>query len=183
MSRLGKLPISIPQGVQVEVRPNGFYTKGPKGEITEILPATVIIKQENNELLVSIKNPESRKDRAIWGLARQLLANAVKGVHEGFTKKLDITGIGYKAQTEGKDLVLNLGYSHPVHYHVPDSLTVTVEKNSIIITGASKQVVGQTAAEIRSLRPPEPYKGKGIRYSDEVIRRKAGKVVKSAGAK
>ncbi len=183
MSRLGKLPILIPQGVQTEVRPSGFYARGPMGELTQFLPAGVIIKQDNGQLMVAVKNPESRKSRALWGLARQLVANVIKGVHEGFVKKLEITGIGFKAQVEGKDLVLNLGYSHPVRYHIPADLKVTVEKNTINLAGASKQLVGQTAAEIRSLKPPEPYKGKGIRYSDETVRRKAGKVVKSAGAK
>lgn len=183
MSRLGKLPIPIPSGVKFEIKPQSFSAKGPKGEVTQVLPAAVEVKQEGDNLIVSVKNPAARKERALWGLARQLVANAVKGVHEGFEKKLEVSGIGYKAQMEGKDLVLNLGFSHPVRYHIPASLTVTVEKNAISVVGASKQIVGQAAAEIRSLRPPEPYKGKGIRYSDEVVRRKAGKVVKSAGAK
>jgi len=183
MSRLGKLPIPIPPGVQVEMRPRVFVAKGPKGELTQALPAAVSLKMEGDQVVVTIKNPEVRKERALWGLARQLVANAVKGVHQGFTKRLEVSGIGFKAQVEGKDLVLNLGFSHPVRYHIPPALTVAVDKNSISIEGASKQLVGQAAAEIRSLKPPEPYKGKGIRYSDEVVRRKAGKVVKSAGTK
>ncbi len=183
MSRLGKLPILIPGGVKFEIKPHGFLVKGPKGEISENLPAAVELKQEGEQLLVSVKNPESGKNKALWGLARQLVANAVQGVHQGFSRTLEISGIGFKAQVEGKDLVLNLGFSHPVRYHIPETLTIAVDKSSVIVSGASKQLVGQTAAEIRSLRPPEPYKGKGIRYSDEVVRRKAGKVVKSAGAK
>lgn len=183
MSRLGKLPIQIPEGVKFELKSHAFSAKGPKGEVSESLPSVVELKQEGNQLLVNVKNPDNRKNRALWGLARQLVANAIHGVHAGFSRTLEVSGIGYKAQVENKDLVLNLGYSHQVRYSIPASLTVTVDKSSIIISGASKQLVGQTAAEIRSLKPPEPYKGKGIRYSDEVVRRKAGKVVKSAGAK
>ncbi|MDP3986550.1 MAG: 50S ribosomal protein L6 [Candidatus Veblenbacteria bacterium] len=183
MSRLGKLVIIIPSGVQVEKQPNGVVVKGPKGELIETLPREVMLTQEGNQITVTVPHPGQRHERALWGLARQLVANAVKGVHEGFVKKLEISGIGYKAQVEGKDLVLNLGFSHPVRYAVPSTITITVEKNVISVAGASKQLVGQTAAEIRGLKPPEPYKGKGIRYAGELVRRKAGKVVKSVGTK
>ena len=183
MSRLGKLPIAIPKGVQVAITDEVFSVKGPKGELEQVIPPAVKITQAGEVLHVTVVHPQNRKERALWGLARQLLANAVKGVYEGFTKKMEINGIGFKAQVEGNDLVLSLGFSHPVRYHIPAGVKITTEKNTIIVTGASKQLVGQTAAEIRALRPPEPYKGKGIRYSDETVRRKAGKVVKAAGAK
>ncbi len=183
MSRLGKLPITIPTGVQVQIKPDSLVIKGPKGEIIQPLPQSIEVKQEDSELKLSIKGVVTNKNKALWGLARQLVANAVKGVYENFEKKLEISGIGYKAQVEGQDLVLNLGYSHPIRYKIPAGLSVSVDKNTITLVGVSKQLVGQTAAEIRSLRPPEPYKGKGIKYADEVVRRKAGKVVKSAGAK
>lgn len=183
MSRLGKLPIDIPTGVTVQINNHTLVAKGPKGEITQELPMAVTLKQENNQLRVMVAKPDSRKDRAVWGLARQLVYNAIKGVHQGFSKTLEISGIGYKAQLDGQNLVLNLGYSHPIKYKLPPTVSVTVDKNTITLSGVSKQLVGQVAAEIRSLRPPEPYKGKGIRYANEVIRRKAGKVVKSAGAK
>jgi len=183
MSRLGKLPIKIPSGVQVKMQPLLVTAKGLKGEVNQVLPAAVEIKQEGDQLLVSVKHPTNRQERALWGLARQLVANAVQGVYEHFVVKLEISGIGYKAQVEGKDLVLNLGFSHPIRYKIPTDITVTVDKNSINLAGASKQQVGQVAAEIRSLKRPEPYKGKGIRYANEIVRRKAGKVVKSAGVK
>lgn len=183
MSRLGKLPIKIPTGVQVKVQPGLFTAHGPKGEVNQVLPRAVEVKQEGETLVVSVKNPADRKERALWGLGRQLVANAVKGAHENFTIRLEISGIGFKAQMEGKDLILNLGFSHPIRYQVPADITVAVDKSAIIVSGATKQIVGQVAAEIRRFKQPEPYKGKGIRYSDEVVRRKAGKVVKSAGAK
>lgn len=184
MSRLGKLPITVPSGVQVEITPGQIRVKGPKGEVVQSLPKAVTVAHEGSELHVTVKHPDASEDRAMWGLARQLVANAVKGVVEPFSQRLELSGIGFKVQLEGKDLVLNLGFSHPIRYAVPPELTAVIEKNNaIIITGASKQRVGQIAAEIRQLKKPEPYKGKGIKYADEVIRRKAGKVVKAAGAK
>jgi large subunit ribosomal protein L6 len=183
MSRLGKLPITVPAGVQVTISDQTFKAKGPKGEVFINLPPKSIVTQTGEVINVSVKNTESGESRALWGLARQLVANAVQGVANGFSKKLELSGVGYKVQLEGKTLVLNLGFSHPIRFTVPEAVSLTVEKNTITISGASKQLVGQVAAEIRSLRKPEPYKGKGIKYSDEVIRRKAGKVVKAAGAK
>lgn len=183
MSRLGKLPVQVPSGVQVSVAQGRLTVKGPKGEVSEHLPARVKVQQEGSAIIVSVPNPDDGKQRALWGLTRMLVANAVKGATEGFSRSLEISGIGFKAQMEGKDLVLSLGFSHPVRFAIPAGLVVTVEKNAITVSGASKHLVGQTAANIRSLRKPEPYKGKGIRYSDETVRRKAGKVVKSAGAK
>ncbi len=183
MSRLGKLAIPLPAGVAVTITANVVAVNGPQGEVTEKIPASVKIVNEEGSLKVSVGNPGNSQQRAVWGLARQLLANAVKGVSQGFSKSLELSGIGFKVQLEGQTLVMNLGFSHPVRYTVPSGVTATVEKNTITISGANKQQVGQVAAEIRSLKKPEPYKGKGIKYSDEVIRRKAGKVVKSAGAK
>ncbi len=184
MSRLGKLPITIPSGVQVTPKETEVAFKGPKGEFVQALPPQVKVALEGTTLTVLAPASDSSEARALWGLARQLLQNAVTGVAQGFTKKLELSGIGFKAAVEGKDLVLNLGFSHPVRFAVPQGVAITVEKNNLItVTGASKQQVGQVAAEIRSLKKPEPYKGKGIKYADETIRRKAGKVVKAAGAK
>ncbi|MBU1038788.1 50S ribosomal protein L6 [Patescibacteria group bacterium] len=183
MSRLGKLPINIPAGVQVTIVGRSFTAKGPKGEVTEQLPGRVKVQQTDNVLSVSVTDSSDRAQRALWGLARQLVANAVQGVHEGYSKSLELSGIGFKVQIEGETLVFNLGFSHPVRFDIPKNISAKVEKNIIILTGANKQEVGQVAAEIRALRKPEPYKGKGIKYLNEVIRRKAGKVVKAAGAK
>jgi large subunit ribosomal protein L6 len=183
MSRLGKLPIHIPSGVQVAVAPGMFTAKGPKGEVVEHLPRQVKVQQEGDTLTVQVTNPNDGKQRALWGLVRMLVANAVAGASQGFSRSLEISGVGYRAQVEGKELVLSLGYSHPVKFVIPAGVAITVEKSTITVAGASKHLVGQTAANIRGLREPEPYKGKGIRYSDEIVRRKAGKVVKSAGAK
>lgn len=184
MSRLGKLHITVPAGVTVDIAPGQVRVKGPKGEVVQTLPLEVMVKQEGTELVVSVPKAELKVERARWGLARQLVANAVKGVVEPFSQRLELSGIGFKVQVEGKELVLNLGFSHPVRFPIPTGVSVTVEKNNaMIVAGASKQQVGQVAAEIRSLKKPEPYKGKGIKYADEIVRRKAGKVVKAAGAK
>ncbi len=183
MSRLGKLPITVPAGVQVELTLPTIRATGPKGEVVETMPRGVTVTQQGNILTVAPVNITERGARAMWGLARQLLANAVKGVSEGYQQKLELVGIGFKVQLEGKELVMSLGFSHPVRFSVPQGINATVEKNSVTFSGASKQQVGQVAAEFRSLKKPEPYKGKGIKYADEVIRRKAGKVVKAAGAK
>ncbi|MFZ5391118.1 MAG: 50S ribosomal protein L6 [Patescibacteria group bacterium] len=183
MSRLGKLPINIPNGVQVQINGRLVIAKGPKGEVSQQLPKGVKVEQADQVISVSVANSNDRALRALWGLSRQLVQNAVKGVHEGYSKSLELVGIGFKAQIEGENLVLNLGFSHPVRFAIPKGINVKVEKNTITLDGASKQEVGQVAAEIRALRKPEPYKGKGIKYSDEVVRRKAGKVVKAAGAK
>lgn len=183
MSRLGKLPIAVPAGVQVTLKLPAVTVKGPKGELTELMPRGIAVQHEANVLTVTSTDTAARDSRALWGLARQLLANAVQGVAQGYQKKLELVGIGFKVQLEGKDLVMNLGFSHPVRFHVPAGISAAVEKNTVTLSGASKQQVGQAAAELRSLKAPEPYKGKGIKYVDEVIRRKAGKVVKAAGAK
>ncbi len=175
MSRIGKQPIKIPSGVDVTITDGVIHVKGPKGELSQRLHPMVTVAQEDGVLTVSVKDPAELAQKALWGLFRKLIANMVVGTTDGFLKKLEINGVGYKAEMKGKMLVLQLGYSHPIEFTVPVGLEISVEKNVITITGADRQVVGQTAAEIRSLRKPEPYKGKGIKYQDEIIRRKAGK--------
>ncbi len=179
MSRIGKKPITIPQGVEVKIDGTQVTVKGSKGTLqVEVLP---VVKTEmtDGQLIFSIENPEEKKDRALWGLFRNLVNNAIIGVSQGFTKSLEINGVGFKAMMQGKDLSLNVGFSHPVLFKTPEGITIETEKNVIKISGIDKQMVGQAAAEIRAIKKPEPYKGKGIKYSDEIIRRKAGKVVKS----
>ena len=175
MSRIGKLPVKLPQGVTVTVGGESLQVKGPKGTLTTPLPGGISCKVEGTEARLARRNDE-RQQRALQGLARALLNNAVKGVSAGWTRDLDIQGIGYRATLQGRQLEFALGYSHPVIYQIPEGITVTVEKQTrVSVSGADRQKVGQVAAEIRSLRPPEPYKGKGIRYMDEVIKKKVGK--------
>ncbi|HLD19730.1 MAG TPA: 50S ribosomal protein L6 [Patescibacteria group bacterium] len=183
MSRIGKLPIAIPENVTVVIDGSVVRVKGPKGELSQTFPSSVTIGYNDNEkqLEVTISHPEEKKDRAFWGLSRALAANMVQGVTEGFSKQLEINGVGYRAQIEGNKLVLSVGFSHPVVMIPPQGIDVKVEKNIISISGIDKQQVGEFAANVRKVRKPEPYKGKGIKYSDEIIRRKAGKQVKSGG--
>jgi large subunit ribosomal protein L6 len=181
MSRIGKKPVVIPAGVTVEQNEQTLKVKGPKGELMLEIHPKVSIEKKDTEVLVSVKSEDNKAQRALWGLFRALINNMVVGVTTGFTKVLEINGVGYKAVLTGNKLVLNLGYSHPIEMAVPAGLEVKVEKNTITITGTDRQAVGQFAAVVRSQREPEPYKGKGIKYSDEVVRRKAGKVVKAVG--
>jgi len=175
MSRIGKLPVSLPQGVTLTVGKREIQVKGPKGTLTTPVPAGITCKVEGDTAVCSRRNDE-RQQRALHGLTRALLANAVKGVSTGWTRKLEIQGIGYRAAVQGKNVELALGYSHPVVYAIPEGISVAVEKQTqISISGVDRQKVGQVASEIRALRPPEPYKGKGIRYVDEVIKKKVGK--------
>lgn len=176
MSRIGKLPISIPAGVKITVKDGVATVKGPKGELFERIPGLVNTKEEGGTLVVSRDN-DSRGARANQGLVRSLIANMVTGVSSGFEKTLVINGIGYRAELKGGYIYFLLGYSHPILYELPQGVSAELDRkaNTIKLTGASKQVVGATAAEIRAMRPPEPYKGKGVRYIDEVIRRKEGK--------
>ncbi len=182
MSRIGKQPIILPTGVSVNVDASTCAVKGPKGELLLPLHERVRVAVEGNTVRVRVENENEKRDRALWGLFRMLIANTVEGVTKGFSKQLEIQGIGYRASLEGKQLVFNLGFSHPVKLPLPAGIDVTVEKNIITVSGIDKQLVGETAAHIRRLRPPEPYKGKGIRYVGESVRRKAGKVVKAVGA-
>ena len=178
MSRIGRLPVEIPAGVEITVAENNVVTvKGPKGTLTESLPVEMDIKVENNQVVVTRPN-DLKKMKSLHGLTRTLIANMIHGVTEGYEKKLEVNGVGYRAAKQGKKLVLNLGYSHPVEMEDPEGLESTVDGNKIIVSGISKEKVGQYAAEIRDKRRPEPYKGKGIKYVDEVIRRKVGKTGK-----
>ena len=179
MSRIGKMPIAIPAGVTVDIAENNKVTvKGPKGTLERVLPEEMDIKVEGSEVIVSRPN-DLKKMKSLHGLTRTLIYNMVIGVTEGYEKKLEVNGVGYRAQKQGKKLVLSLGYSHPVEMEDPEGIeTVCDGQNKIIVKGISKEKVGQYAAEIRDKRRPEPYKGKGIKYADEVIRRKVGKTGK-----
>ena len=178
MSRIGRMPIAVPAGVTVEIAENNKVTvKGPKGTLERVLPSEMDIKLENGEVVVTRPN-DLKKMKSLHGLTRTLIANMVTGVTEGYTKTLEINGVGYRAQKQGKKLVLSLGYSHPVEMEDPEGLESVVEDNKITVKGIDKEKVGQYAAEIRAKRSPEPYKGKGIKYNTEVIRRKVGKTGK-----
>ena len=179
MSRIGRMPIALPAGVTVDIAENNKVTvKGPKGTLERVLPAEMEIKLDGTTVTVSRPN-DLKKMKSLHGLTRTLINNMVVGVSEGFEKKLEVNGVGYRAQKNGKLLVLSLGYSHPVEMEDPEGLEVTVEgQNLITVKGIDKEKVGQYAAEIRGKREPEPYKGKGIKYVDEVIRRKVGKTGK-----
>ena len=178
MSRIGRMPIAIPAGVTVEIAENNKVTvKGPKGTLERVLPAEIEIKQEGAEIVVNRPN-DLKKMKSLHGLTRTLINNMVIGVTEGYTKTLEVNGVGYRAAKQGNKLNLSLGYSHPVDMVDPEGITTTVDGNKIIVSGIDKEKVGQYAAEIREKRAPEPYKGKGIKYSDEVIRRKVGKTGK-----
>ncbi|HEX6064332.1 MAG TPA: 50S ribosomal protein L6 [Longimicrobiales bacterium] len=175
MSRIGRKPITIPSGVTVAVEGSTVKVKGPKGELSRTFEPSMKVRVEDNEILVERPSDEKR-ERALHGLTRALLANMVTGVTEGFKKTLEIVGVGYRAEKKGKNLVVSVGYSHPVNYPEPQGITLsTPAPTTIVIEGIDKQKVGQVAAELREFRPPEPYKGKGIRYQGEQVRRKAGK--------
>ena len=178
MSRIGKKPITIPAGVDVKLNGSEVTVKGPKGELKNTFNPAMAIAMEGNEIVVTRPN-DNKENRSLHGLTRTLIANMVEGVTNGYTKELEVNGVGYRVQKQGKDLVMNLGYSHQVVMSDTEDITIEVPgPNKIIIHGADKQKVGQFAAEVRSKRAPEPYKGKGIKYVDEVIRRKEGKAGK-----
>ncbi|MEM7770906.1 MAG: 50S ribosomal protein L6 [Cyanobacteria bacterium P01_E01_bin.6] len=175
MSRIGKRPIPLPSKVSVEIEGQTVSVKGPKGELARTLPPEVEVLQEDTAIVVSRRN-ESRPARQRHGLCRTLVANMIEGVSQGFQRKLEIQGVGYRAQVQGKNLILNVGYSNPVEINPPPGISLSVEGNTnITVSGIDKEIVGNTAAQIRAVRPPEPYKGKGIRYANEIVRRKAGK--------
>ena len=178
MSRIGRMPIAIPAGVTVEIAEGNKVTvKGPKGTLSRVLVPEMMIELKDGEVVVTRPN-DLKRMKSLHGLTRTLIRNMVVGVTEGYTKKLEVNGVGYRAAKAGKKLTLNLGYSHPVEMEDPEGIETKVEGNIITVTGINKEQVGQYAAEIREKRPPEPYKGKGIKYSDEVIRRKVGKTGK-----
>jgi large subunit ribosomal protein L6 len=182
MSRIGRQPVSIPQGVKVNLDGAVVRAEGPKGKLSQPIPAGLSAKIENNQLVIS-RSGEDRKARALHGLARALMFNMVTGVKDGFERKLEIVGIGYRAQLQGRAIQLALGYSHPVIFPLPEGVTAEIDRQvSITLRGADKAVLGQTAAKLRALREPDPYKGKGIRYANEVVRKKVGKKA-GAGAK
>ena len=182
MSRIGKKPVKVPQGVTVKVEAGGIVVSGGKSHLRTPLPPGITAKVEGDEIRV-LRDQDTKQKKSLHGLIRALLANSVRGVTEGFTRELDIVGIGYRAQMAGRQLQLSLGYSHPVEFNVPEGIEIRVDKQThLVVSGADRHLVGQVAANIRRLRGPEPYKGKGIRYSDEIIRRKAGKVGKTAAA-
>ena len=178
MSRIGKNPIPLPDKVSVEIKGLAVKVKGPKGELSRVLPEGVELAQADNSVTVN-PSSTSRRSRERHGLCRTLVANMVEGVSKGFSKKLEIIGVGYRAQVKGKKLVVSAGYSHPVEMDAPDGVTYAVENNTLVtVSGADKELVGNEAAKVRGIRPPEPYKGKGIKYEGERILRKAGKTGK-----
>ena len=178
MSRIGKKPIPVPKGVQINLRDGLVEVKGPKGQLSQSLPPGVTMALEDGQIVASVG--EAREQRKFHGLGRTLVANAVQGVSEGFKRELDIVGVGYRAEVKGRDVHFALGYSHPVIFPLPQGIDVAIEKQThVTVTGIDKQLVGQVAANMRSLRKPDPYKQKGVRYTGEVLKKKAGK----AGAK
>jgi large subunit ribosomal protein L6 len=175
MSRIGKKPVAVPGGVTAAVNGQEVKVKGPKGELKHVLADTMVAKLDKDGIEIAMRE-DSKEARAMWGMSRTLVANLVAGVTEGFTKKLEITGVGYRAAVQGSNLQLQLGYSHDIAYPIPEGIQVACPKpTEIVVTGIDKQQVGQVAAEIRRFRPPEPYKGKGIKYAGEYILRKEGK--------
>jgi large subunit ribosomal protein L6 len=181
VSRIGKLPIAIPSGVKVAVEPEEVSLEGPKGKLKTAVPPGVRVKVEGNVVRVE-REGEERKVRALHGLTRKLIANMAQGVSQGFSRVLEINGVGYRAEVKGQEIHITLGFSHPVVFPLPSGVTATIERQVIItLSSADRQLLGETAAKLRALRPPEPYKGKGVKYREEVIRRKAGKAVGSAG--
>jgi large subunit ribosomal protein L6 len=182
MSRIGKLPIAVPAGVTVRTVDRSVVVQKGKVSLIHPLPEGITCSVADGRVVVG-RAGDDRRQRALHGLTRALVANAVRGVHEGFTRELEIVGIGYKAQVSGRTLQLSLGYSHPVDYPIPEGIEIKVDKQTrLLIQGADRQLVGQVAAEIRGLRPPEPYKGKGVKYVEEVIKKKAGKAGKTGAA-
>ena len=182
MSRIGKKPIPIPEDVEVEITDSTVKVKGPKGELQREILSEIKVEKKGREILV-MPGQETKRTKAFWGLVRALIFNMVKGVKEGYEKKLEIEGVGYRAKLEGEDLVLQVGFSHPVKIKQEEGIKFSVEKNIITVLGIDKELVGQVAAKIRAVRPPEPYKGKGIKYLGEYVQRKAGKKVASAEGK
>ena len=176
MSRVGKMPVTIPKGVEVKADASAVRVKGPKGELSTRVPAGLTVSVDDGVIRIARANDEPQQ-RAFHGLLRSLVANSVEGVTKGFSKDLEIVGVGYKAEVKGKAVVFSLGYSHPVNFPIPDGISVALDAKAgkITVSGADRQKVGQTAAEIRKLRVPDPYKAKGIKYANEVIRRKVGK--------
>jgi large subunit ribosomal protein L6 len=182
MSRIGKKPIVIPEKVEAKIDGDSIIIKGPKGELKQKIHPNVNIAIEDKHIIIKVENPEIKDENALWGLFGSLVRNMIIGVTEGFEKRLEINGIGFKALVSGSKLQLNLGFSHAIDFLLPAGITAAVDKNIVVITGIDKQLVGETAARIRTLKKPEPYKGTGIRFVGEIVRLKAGKAAKAAGA-
>lgn len=183
MSRIGKRPVALAKGVKIEKKAGTLKVSGPKGELSAAVPATITFEVKDDQVILT-RSSDEKSQRALHGTWRALLNNMVKGVSEGFQKKLEIVGVGYKAEAKGKKLQLALGYSHPILFEPPPGIKVEAPApTNILISGIDKQLVGQVAAKLRSFRPPEPYKGKGVKYEGEYIRRKAGKAAATAGTK
>ncbi len=174
MSRIGKKPIEIPEGVKVELKDNKITVTGPKGTLDMVVVYGIEVEIKDNLIHISRKQ-KSKKMSAMWGTTSRLISNMIKGVADGFEKTLELNGVGFRMSVKGNKLDLALGFSHPVEVEIPSNIEVKIDKNNLVITGIDKQVVGQFAAEIRALKPVEPYKGKGFKYSDEIVRRKEGK--------
>jgi len=181
MSRIGRQIISIPETVEIKIEKKEIFVKGKKGELKQALPDFLRVVVKDLELTVGIKNVTDKKQKSLWGTMNRLIFNMIKGVTDGFEKKLEMVGVGYRGEVKDDKLILRLGFSHLIEYLIPSDIEIKVEKNLIIITGINKQKVGDVAAKIRRFRKPEPYKGKGVKYVDEVIRRKAGKKAVGAG--
>jgi large subunit ribosomal protein L6 len=180
MSRIGRKPLPLPKGVTLNQKPGAISVKGPKGELSKVVPDGVSIKIEGDKILV-VRADDSRENRAKHGLVRAHLANMVKGVTDGWTRELEINGVGYRAEVAGDTMTMALGYSHPVVFKLPKGVAAKVDKNRVVLTGADRDLLGQTAAKVRELRAPEPYKGKGVKYVEEVIKRKVGKAGATGG--
>jgi len=180
MSNIGKNPIQIPDQVKINLADNLIEVTGPKGTLKRDIPKEIKVSIDNNQILVK-RNSDERRAKEFHGLIRTLISNMIEGVSEGFSKRLKYVGVGYRAQLQGKELELNVGYSHPVKIVAPDGIELSMDKNIIVVSGINKELVGKVASDIRAVRKPEPYKGKGIMYEDEKIRRKAGKSFKAGG--
>ena len=182
MSRIGKQPVAVPASVKVEVKDGTVRVEGPKGKLEASFRKEITIRHDAGQKVINVtRNDDERQSRALHGLTRSLINNMVQGVSDGYTKQLEMVGIGYRASLEGEDLVLAVGYSHPVRISAPNGIKFTLAEGKINVSGIDKQLVGQVSANIRKVRKPEPYKGKGIRYVGEIVRRKAGKAAKAGG--
>jgi len=182
MSRIGKKPINLPAGITAKIEGNELAIKGPKGELKQKIHPLVKIAIKDQQILLTVFNAEDKAQKALWGLFGSLIKNMILGVKEGYEKKLEVIGVGYKVNLQGNKLILNVGFSHPVEFILPQGITAAVDKNIITLTGFDKKQVGDVAALIRKIRKPEPYKGKGIKYVDEVIKKKVGKAAAKAAA-
>lgn len=184
MSRIGRQPIIIPNGVGAEIKGNTIVITGPKGTLTQNFPRSVKVSKKENQIAVRVHNPENKEQRSLWGTYARLISNMITGVLQGYEKRLELVGVGFRASVKDNILVLNIGFANSIEFKIPPGIDIAVKDNTKVkVLGIDKQLVGETAARIRELRKPEPYKGKGIKYSDEVIRRKAGKKATAAAEK